>query len=244
MSIFRESARHYDAIYERLVDQTAGAAALRRHIAQLNLAAVSLLEAARGTELILEHLARDFRASGFDRSPDMIDRARERLPDIPLTGADMTTWSADKRYDAIVCVGSSIGYVQTETILRRTVRGFADHLAPGGLLLIEPWFPPEVWEDGRQGFDIVNRPELKLARLATSGLDGGLTVLGFDFLIGAGGQVDRFSERHVMRLFTDDQMRAAFVAAGLGVERDDDYPTGRGLYVGQRHTDGIKRAPE
>ncbi len=238
MSVYRASARYYDAIYRQLFDHTAASSALRSHITRRNPAAVSLLEAACGTGLVLEHLAPDFRVSGFDRSPDMIARARERLPDIPLAVADMTTWSADEHYDVIVCVGSSIGYVRTEALLRRTVRRFADHLAPGGLLLIEPWFSPEAWEDGRQGLDIVDQPDLKLARLATSGRDGDRSVLDFDVLIGTEGRVERFTERHVMGLFTDDQMRAALAAAGLDVERDDAYPTGRGLYVGQRRSDG------
>ena len=243
MSIYRQSARHYDAIYERLVDQTAGAAALRRHIARLNPAAVSLLEAACGTGLILEQMAPDFCVSGFDLSPDMIEQARGRLPEVQLAVADMTSWSDDGRYDVIVCVGSSIGYVRSEALLRQTVRGFADHLAPDGVLLIEPWFPPEVWEDGRQGLDIVDQPDLRLARLATSGRDGDLSILGFDFLIGTEGRVERFSERHVMGLFADDQMRAAFVEAGLSVERDDAYPSGRGLYVGQRHSEATFNSP-
>lgn len=180
MSIYRESAQYYDAIYERLVDQDAGAAALRRQIGGRNPRAISLIEAACGTGLMLARLAPDFRVSGFDLSPKMIERARDRLPSIPLTVADMTTWETSQRYDVIVCVGSSIGYVRTEAALRRTLTGFARHLAPGGLILIEPWFPPEVWEDGRQGLDIVNQPHLKLARLATSGRDGDLSVLELD----------------------------------------------------------------
>ena len=234
MSIYDESARYYDAIYERLVDQRAGAAALRRHITERNPRADSLIEAACGTGLMLAQLSTDIRVAGFDRSPAMIERARIRLPTASLAVADMTIWTTDERYDVIVCVGSSIGYVRTEELLRQTLAGFARHLAPGGLVLIEPWFPPGVWEDGRQGFDVVDQPALKLARLATSGRDGTLSVLDLDFLVGVEGRVERFTERHIMGLFTDRQMRDAFSAAGLNVEHDATYPTGRGLYVGQR----------
>lgn len=234
MSIYRESALYYDAIYERLVDHGAGAAALRRHISERNSGATSLMEAACGTGLMLAHLAPDFRVSGFDLSPAMIERARTRLPGAPLTVADMTTWASDERYDVIVCVGSSIGYVRTEEVLRQTLDGFARHLSPGGLVLIEPWFPPEVWEDGRQTLDVVEQPTLKLARLLTSGRDGDLSVLEIDFLVGVEGRIERFTERHIMGLFSDRQMRDAFTAAGLTVERDEAYPSGRSLYVGQR----------
>lgn len=237
MAIYGESARYYDAIYERLVDQEAGAAALRGHIARRNPLAVSLVEAACGTGLMLERLAPHFAVSGFDQSPEMVERARDRLPSVPLAVADMTTWATSERYDVVVCVGSSIGYVRTGELLRRTLAGFARHLSPGGLILIEPWFPPEIWEDGRQALDIADRPGLKLARLATSSRDGVRSVLDLDFLVGTEGQVERFSERHVMGLFTGDQMRDAFTDAGLTVEHDETYPTGRGLYIGQRRDD-------
>lgn len=234
MVLYDESARSYDAIYERLVDQTAGAAALRSHLERCNPGARSLLEAACGTGLILQRLADDYQVAGFDRSPRMIEQARKRLPGVSLTVADMTTFASAERYDAVICVGSSIGYVHTEELLHQTVGIFAGHLAPGGVPLIEPWFPPDAWEDGRQTLDTVDEPGLKLARLLTSGRDGDMSLLDIDFLVGIGGAVERFSERHVMGLFTDDQPRAAFTAAGLAVERDADYPTGRGLYVGQR----------
>ena len=237
MSTYGKSTRYYDAIYERLSDQAAGAAALRRQISGRSPRATSLIEAACGTGLMLAQLASDFRVSGFDLSPAMIERARDRLPGVPLAVADMTTWGRDERYDVIVCVGSSIGYVRTEALLRQTLTGFARHLSPGGLILIEPWFPPDVWQDGRQGLDVVDRPALKLARLGTSGRDGDLSVLDLDFLVGVEGRVERFAERHVMGLFSDQQMRDAFTAAGLTVERDATYPTGRGLYIGQRPAD-------
>jgi len=236
VSIYRESARHYDALYRQLFDHGAAASALRQHIAHLNPVAVCLVEAACGTGLILEQLAPEFRVAGFDLSPDMIALARHRLPGAPLFVADMTTWSAHERYDAIVCVGGSIRYVQTEDLLRQTVRRFADHLTLGGVLLIEPWFPPAVWEDGRQTLNTVDEPELKIVRLLTSSRDGERSVLDIEFLIGREARVERFAERHVMGLFTDDQMRAAFVEASLTVDWDVDYPTGRGLYVGQRRS--------
>ncbi len=234
MAIYGESARFYNAIYERLVDQEAGATALRRQIDGRNPQATSLIEAAGGTGLILAHLAPNFRVSGFDRSPAMIEQARIRLPTAPLTVADMTTWAGDDRYDVIICVGSSIGYVRTEELLRQTLAGFARHLSPGGLILIEPWFPPDVWVDGRQTLDVVDQPTLKVARLLTSGRDGTLSVLEIDFLVGVEGWVERFTEQHIMGLFTDEQMGSAFTAAGLAVDYNDTYPTGRGLYIGQR----------
>ena len=56
----------------------------------------------------------------------------------------MTTMSLGRRFDVITCLFSTIGYVKTYQNLAKTLRNFADHLRPGGLLLIEPWFTEEI----------------------------------------------------------------------------------------------------
>ena len=164
----------------------------------------------------------------------MLAIARRRLSDVHLEVGDFLTWQSEERFDVVVCVGSSIGYARTIDRLRRAIANLASLLAPDGLLLVEPWIAPDAWEDGRQVLEVVDSEDLRLARLLTSGRKGTVSLLDIDFLIGRNGTVERLHERHEMGLFTDAEMREAFVAAGLAVERDDRYPSGRGLYIGQR----------
>ena len=48
---------------------------------------------------------------------------------------------ADRAYDVVLCLFSSIGYVKTKSNLNRAVKCMANHLTPGGILLIEPSNP-------------------------------------------------------------------------------------------------------
>lgn len=236
---YGDSAPWYDAVYEAIGDHAASAAALAAWIERRNPGARTVLEGACGTGLVLRRLAdRGFEVDGFDLAPAMIAQARRRLPGARLWVDDLRTWTVRARYDAIVCVGSSIAYVVTEAALRDAIGRMADRLAPGGVLLVEPWFPPEVWEDGRRDRLTVDRDGTRIVRESTSSRDGDRSILRFDFRIDGPGVSRRFSESHVMGLFTDGQMRSAFARAGLAVERDAAYPTGRGLYVATRRPSG------
>jgi hypothetical protein len=55
--------------------------------------------------------------------------------------------------------------------------------------------------------------------------------LTFHYLIGTAGGVEHFTEEHEMGLFSDDEHRAAFAAAGMAVTYDEKGLMGRGLYI-------------
>jgi hypothetical protein len=83
--------------------------------------------------------------------------------------------------------------------------------------------------------DTPETPELKVARMVHSGMQGELCVLTFSYLIGRAEGIEHFEERHELGLFTREQMMDAFRGAGLEVvEHDPRGLTGRGLYVARR----------
>ena len=71
--------------------------------------------------------------------------------------------------------------------------------------------------------------------MTISGREGSLSIMSFEYLVGTPAGIESFSERHEATLFTDEEYRAAFAAAGLVVEHDPEGLIGRGLYIG-RHS--------
>jgi hypothetical protein len=61
-----------------------------------------------------------------------------------------------------------MGYVQTLEKLRQTLRKFARHLVPAGIVVLEPWCSPRAWKTGSVPAVFVDEPELKIARINIS----------------------------------------------------------------------------
>jgi SAM-dependent methyltransferase len=229
--LFSRSARLYDVIYESIRDYAREAAELDRLIQERRPGARTLLDVACGTAAHLEHLARRYEVAGFDLDPEMLAVARARLPGATFYEGDMAGFDLGRTFDAVVCMFSSIGYVQTEERLRTAIASMARHLGPGGVLVVEPWLTPDIWQDSHVGAVFVDRPELKIARMNVAGRRGDLSVVDFHYLVATPDGVEHFTEPHELGLFTVEQHLRAFRAAGLAAEHDPEGPMGRGLYV-------------
>jgi len=228
--VFSRSARLYDAVYASIRDYPREAAELDRLIQERRPGARTLLDVACGTGAHLEHLT-GYEVEGLDLDPEMLGVARERLPNVPLHEGDVADFDLGKRFDAVVCMFSSIGYVRTEERLRSAVASMARHLEPGGVLVVEPWLSPEVWADRHVGAVFVDEPELKIARMNVGQREADVSIFEFEYLVGTPNGLERFNERHELGLFTVEQYLEAFRAAGLEVDHDPEGPMGRGLYI-------------
>jgi SAM-dependent methyltransferase len=144
----------------------------------------------------------------------------------------MRSFDLARRFDAVTCLFSSIGYTADVPGLRAAIAAMARHLEPGGVLVLEPWLEPGQWIEGRPHVVVVDEPDLKIARMNVSTQEGRLAIMHFHYLVGTPEGVQYFDERHEAALFTGEEYRAAFAAAGLEVEHDAEGLIGRGLYVG------------
>lgn len=228
--MFSLSARVYDAIYS-FKDYPAEAARLHELVEARSPGASTLLDVACGTGMHLAELHAWYEVEGVDLDAGLLDVARGRLPDVPLHEGDMVDLDLGRQFDVVTCLFSSIGYVRTRNRLVQATAALARHVAPGGVLIVEPWLEPGVWEPGRVGSAFVDEPELKVARM---NVGGSAEVLDMHYLIGTPDGVEHFIERHELGVFSRDDHIEAFRAAGLMVELDPEGLTGRGLYLGTR----------
>jgi ubiquinone/menaquinone biosynthesis C-methylase UbiE len=236
--MFTKSQRFYDEIYS-FKNYAAESEKLRtiieRHPARSS--PRSLLDVACGTGMHLSHLSKHYRCEGLDLDAKLLAIARERCPGVAFHTGDMTGFHLGRTFDVITCLFSAIGYARTVEQLDDAAAAMTRHLAPGGIMIVEPWLSPEVWKTGVIHSLVVDKPDLKIARFNTALKFGRTSVVDFHYLLGKAEGVEYFTERHELGLFTHDEYLDSFLRVGLEVSHDPEGLMGRGLYIGVKPGD-------
>jgi SAM-dependent methyltransferase len=230
--VFSESAEVYDLIYgefKNYVDESARLAALLRRV---NPSCRSVLDVGCGTGEHMRHLStHGLRVDGLDLDQRYVDIAARKNPGSRLWRADMVGFDVPERYDAIVCLFSSIGYVRTLEGMEEALRTFRRHLEIGGVIVIEPWFAPGQLDPSFVMRNTAEGHDVRVERVSHLEIDGRLSRLRFDYTLTDAVGVRTATEVHELGLFTTTEMHRAFQAVGLEVEHDESGLDGRGLFI-------------
>lgn len=230
--MFYKSAVFYDAIYS-FKDYAAEAEKVREIINHYKRSSGgTLLDVACGTGQHIRYLRQHFAIEGVDLDARLLEVARQNCPEITFHHADMIDFELGKPFDALTCLFSAIGYVRTLENLNRTIQNFARHLRSGGVAIVEGWLLPEQFHAGHLGAIFIDQPDLKLARMNMSSIEGNISTLHFHYLVGTPDGISTFTEDHELGLFTDAQYRATFAAAGFEIHVDAEGLMGRPVYIG------------
>jgi ubiquinone/menaquinone biosynthesis C-methylase UbiE len=241
--MFTRSARYYDAIYAKK-DYAGEAAKLRALISsKIQREARTLLDVACGSGRHLAELKATFEIEGIDLNDELLALARARLPEVRFHHADMRRFDLGRTYDVVTCLFSAIGYVTSVADLNAAIAAMARHVAPGGLLIVEPWWPPDNWVvDGKPRLQFANEPDVKIARMSMSGREDAIAIVDLHYLVGSEEGIAYFTEQHRFGLFTIEEHLTAFRATGLEVTHDPVGLMGRGLYVGLKPARKLARS--
>ncbi len=228
--MYTSSAAYYDLIYS-WKDYGQEVNYLLAIIHSENPGAKSLLDVACGTGEHLRYLTQ-FDRIGLDLDPGLLRIARAKLPSVGMVHSDMADFDLGRQFDVVLCLFSAIGYVVTVRKLYAAIACMAKHVAPGGMLCVEPWFTPDQWSPQSTSMTTSEKGELKVCRMFKRGKRGKTSTNILHYLVADGGKVAYFTERHNLGLFTQEQMYRAFERAGLAVQFDPVGPENRGLYIG------------
>lgn len=227
-------ARLYEAVHRgKGKDYRGEADAIADVVLEHAPGATSLLDVACGTGAHARHLADRFaRVEGLELSPDMLELARG-ASDLTFHAGDMRTMDLPARFDAVTCMFSSIGHMADVDELAQALQAFARHVTDDGVVLIEPWWFPDSFIPGWISADTVEVDGSVVTRVSHSLREGDATAIEVHYLHARPEEgIEHHQERHLITLFTREQYEGAFRSAGLDVVLLEDWPSGRGLFVG------------
>ena len=164
---------------------------------------------------------RHFAVTGVDISPGMLDRARQRHPDIEYIEGDMRTMRLGREFDA-VAIPDSIDYMASLPELRMAIETAAAHLKPGGILLVTGK-TREIFRCNNFAY-AGERGDLHVTLLENNHIDPhrpDTYEAALVYLIRRRGELTVRSECHVLGLFLREAWEKVFAEAGLSLRETD-----------------------
>ena len=230
--MWAELAPYYDVMYQWKDYRTESERVHQLIQANRMTSGNTLLDVACGTGGHTRFLRDRYDVTGIDLNREMLRVARRKIPGVKFLSRDMTSFDLKRRFDAVVCLFSSIAYVRTYLNLKRTIACFARHLKPGGILIIEPFFTKETFVAGSIHGATLEAEGVKISRHNVSRRRGNLAVLDFHFLLSAKRGTRYFRDTHEMALFDRERVLEIMAQAGFWPTYDENgLMPGRGLYV-------------
>jgi SAM-dependent methyltransferase len=129
---------HFAAVYDAVMDDPRPKIArVQDFIDRYRPGASSLLELGCGTGTILAGLGATGSLSGIDRSPQMLELARHKVPRARLIEADITKFALAERFDVVICVFDTLNHLVTFDAWQAMFRCVDAHLAENGLFIFD-----------------------------------------------------------------------------------------------------------
>ena len=218
--LYQHSAALFDIRYAQK-DYAAEVSRFAALAARIHPTASTLLDVACGSGLHLQHLMPRYRVEGLDLSPELLQTARSRLAGVPLHQGDMSDFTLEHRFDLVTSFFASIAYLPDVETMRRSIACMARHLAPGGVLFLEPWLTPSVYRENEVVHNVRRTPERAISWMYVMRRRGTVAVWDIHWLVGTPEDgVTHFVETEELSLFTTEDVLGAMRDAGLDVVHD------------------------
>ena len=110
--------------------------------------AINILDVGCGTGRHGAELAAlGYRISGVDESKQMVEIARQRLPDSRLQVGRSETFRFQETFDGVISLFHVMSYHTKETNVAAFMKNVFHHLKPGGIFIFDFWNAPAVLKD-------------------------------------------------------------------------------------------------
>ena len=216
-------------------DPAAEAEALLRVIRARHPHATSLLDVACGAGDHLRHLGPHLAvAEGVAVDAAMAPAARHALPGTTIHETGLPDLDLGRRYDVVTCLHDALAQYPLSGY-RAALRALAGHLAPGGLIMIAPFWMPDA-PIRRTASEALTRGDdgRTVTRIARGVPRDGAHRVEQHALVADGDGVRHVADTRLLRAFGRREHLSALAAAGCAADFLPTGLAGRPLLVGVR----------
>lgn len=213
--LYKRFAAYYDKIY-RNVDYTGESDFIKFAVKEhKSSSGIELMDMACGTGSHAEILKDSFNVTGVDINEDMLELARQKVPEVNFIQGDMKDLKLELDFDVITCIFSAIHYNKNLSELENTLKNFYNHLKDGGVLIYDLSLNTSNWIEGLVSVDTVVEDKLKLARICQSKLKDGIFNADFVFLFKDNGNFDFDIDSHELGIFEIEEVLKTMYKVGF-----------------------------
>lgn len=239
MSVFGNYARYYDLLY-RDKDYD-GEAQFVGQLLQSAPETKTVLELGCGTGTHAILLAKaGYQVHGIDLSPQMLQRATERLSCLPtelvsrlkFSQGDIRTIRLEQQFDTVLSLFHVMSYQTTNEDLLAALATAKSHLKPGGILIFDCWYGPAVLSD-RPIVRIkrLEDEEISVVRIAQPTMYPNENLVDVNYQVfikqKSTGSVEELQETHRMRYLFKPEVSLLFSQSGFEYVESLEWMTNR-----------------
>lgn len=193
----------------------------------------TLLELGCGSGKHLFYLQNKFNCLGTDVNKGILNKAKINVKKVKFKQLNMIDFSLNQKFDIIISLFSAIGYVKTKANLKKTIKNISNHLKPGGIIIIEPWFSKSEYAGGKPHMNIYEDKNIKICRMSVAKVKSNVSILDFHFMVAEENkEVYEFRDIHELGLFDKEDYFKYFKEEGIGIKFIKKGLIGRGLFIG------------
>lgn len=216
--LYYELAELYDRFYSRAFDYYDFYRVLEPELTKRNVS--TILEAACGTGRLMKILEDEgYAVTGLDLSEEMLKIALKRVRG-RLVNQDMRSIDLEARFDAVVCMGSSFTYMQSEEDVMSALRSFHHQLCEDGLLIFDN-FDADRFDTARldkwreETYEIDGATVKRRTRSRDWDPDAQTWWVDWDWTVAKGDSVERHLDVSRLKAFTAEYLRDRLLEAGF-----------------------------
>jgi SAM-dependent methyltransferase len=216
--LYYELAELYDRFYSRVFDYNEFYRILEPELTKRNVS--TIMEVACGTGRLMKILEDEgYAVTGLDLSEEMLKIAKKRVHG-RLLNQDMRSIEIDARFDAVVCMGSSFTYMQSEEDVMNALRSFHRQLREDGLLIFDNFNADRFdatrlnkWRE--ETYEIDGVKVKRRTRSRDWDPETQMWWVDWDWTITEDGAIDRYQDVSRLKAFTVEYLEDRLYEAGF-----------------------------